>query len=117
MKDKIDILGTEYTIEYHNIKEDSKLEENEAYTDLYRKLIVMGNIEQREIFKDDCESKINKLKNKILRHEIIHAFLYESGLCENSNRSYAWAENEEMVDWFAIQGPKIFKIFKELDIL
>ena len=116
-KNKINVLGTEYKIEYHNIKEDNKLDENEAYTDLYKKLIVMGNIEQRDVFKDDSEDKIQKLKNKILRHEIIHAFLYESGLCENSNRSYAWAENEEMVDWIAIQFPKMLKIFKELDIL
>jgi hypothetical protein len=52
-----------------------------------------------------------------MRHEILHAFLYESGLRENSNKVYAWAENEEMVDWIAIQFPKIEKIYKELNIL
>ena len=116
-KNKINILGTEYRIEYHNIFEDKKLDENEGYTDLYKKLIVIGNIEQREYFKDEEKEKTIKVQNKILRHEIVHAFLYESGLCENSNRSYAWSENEEMVDWFAIQSPKLFKIYKELDIL
>lgn len=114
---KINVLGTEYTIEYHNIKEDSKLDENEAYTDLYKKLIVMGNTEQRECFQDESKEKIKKIQNKILRHEIIHAFLYESGLCENSRSAIAWSENEEMVDWIAIQFPKMHKIFKELNIL
>ena len=53
----------------------------------------------------------------MLRHEIIHAFLFESGLECNSLKTYNWAENEEMVDWFAIQSPKIFILYKELNIL
>ncbi len=48
-----------------------------------------------------------------LRHEIVHAFLGESGLSANSNESDAWARNEEMVDWFALQGPKIYKAWQE----
>ena len=27
--------------------------------------------------------------------------------------SGGWAKNEEMVDWFAIQSPKIFKLFEK----
>ena len=115
--DKINILGTEYTIQYKSILKDDKLYEMEGYTDLYKKHIVIGNIEEREYFKNEQKEKITKVKNKILRHEIVHAFLYESGLDTNSNKTYSWADNEEMVDWFAIQSPKIFKIYKELDIL
>ena len=50
-------------------------------------------------------------KNK--RHEIIHAFLFESGLAENSE----WAQNEEMVDFFAIQFPKLMEAFKNADAI
>ena len=114
---KIDVLGTEYKIEYRNIKNDRKLDETEGYTDLYKKLIVIGNIEQRNYFKDEPKEKISIVKNKVLRHEIVHAFLYESGLDTNSNRSYSWADNEEMVDWFAIQSPKIYEIYKKLNII
>ena len=46
---------------------------------------------------------------KVLRHEIIHAFLNESGLRENSE----WAYNEEMIDWLAIMIPKINKCFED----
>lgn len=50
-----------------------------------------------------------------LRHEVIHAFLNESGLQWNSFApENAWAKNEEMVDWIAIQAPKIFKVYQEL---
>ena len=111
---KIDILGTEYKLEYRNILEDNRLEEMEGYTDLFEKYIVIGNIEQREDLKNEPIEKINKIKNKILRHEIVHAFLYESGLTINSNCSDSWADNEEMVDWFAIQSPKIYRLYKEL---
>lgn len=57
------------------------------------------------------------LKELEQENEILHAFLYESGLRENSRGCTAWAENEEMVDWFAIQIPKIVKVYKELNIL
>lgn len=87
---KIDILGTEYRIEIHKVSEDSFMEEKAQET--YRK--------------------------KTLRHEIMHAFLNESGLSDSSNRfDGAWAKNEEMVDWLAIQAPKIFSTFKKMNIL
>ena len=50
-------------------------------------------------------------KKEILRHELIHAFLVESGL----NRNCGW-HNEEMVDWLAIQFNKIKDIFKTCNI-
>ena len=55
-------------------------------------------------------------RKQVLRHEIVHAFLFESGLDINSNKSEEWARNEEMIDWLAIQFHKIEKVFKELDI-
>lgn len=114
---KIEVLGTKYKIEYRNLKDDEKLEEMEGYTDLYQKLIVIGNIEQRDYFKNEPKKKLEIVKNKILRHEIVHAFLYESGLDTNSNKSYSWADNEEMVDWIAIQSPKIYEVYRELNIM
>ena len=53
-----------------------------------------------------------------LRHEIIHAFLNESGLRYDAKESFGpWTQNEEMIDWFAIQSPKIFKVYEELKLL
>ncbi|MFQ9085438.1 MAG: hypothetical protein ACLR6H_01100 [Roseburia sp.] len=69
--------------------------------------------------KDDCELQdYESWKKVILRHEILHAFLFESGLDASSIATYgAWAINEEMVDWFAIQSPKIFAAYQNLGIL
>ena len=56
-------------------------------------------------------------QKRVLRHEILHAFLFESGLADSSNSADAWAVNEEMVDWFARQSPKIYKVYKELKLV
>ena len=53
-------------------------------------------------------------RNITLRHEILHAFLHESGLWGCSLESTSWAMNEEMVDWVAIQFPKILKVYRQL---
>jgi len=112
--DKLNILGTEYSLEYLSSKEDKKLENLDGYTDYYSKKIVIEKDFENKLFD---ESKIKSYQNKILRHEIIHAFLFESGLECNSLKTYNWAENEEMVDWFAIQSPKIFALFYKLKLL
>ena len=63
-----------------------------------------------------CDQSVKDLvayQKKVLRHEIVHAFLYESGLWQNAYGSKCWAKNEEMIDWMAIQIPKIQRAYKE----
>ena len=116
MKNKeIEVLGTLYKIIFINDNEEPRLKENWGFTDFHTKEIFIHDDIEEET-KDSCKNLID-FKNKVIRHEIIHAFLYESGLRENSDNSPAWAENEEMIDWFAIQIPKIVKIYEELHIL
>lgn len=58
---------------------------------------------------------IRATQKEVLRHEIVHAFFDQSGLSDSSlNLDVVWAKNEEMVDWIAIQGPKIYKVWKEV---
>ena len=106
---KVKILGTEYEIITQKESENRKLEGNNGLCEIYSKKIILGEIE------DDIRNydKLNLYKNRVLRHEIIHAFFAESGLRSNSE----YAENEELVDWIAIQVPKMLKIFQELNIL
>lgn len=105
----VHILGTEYKILI--IEEgDYRFNTNaDGWCDTQAKEILLFN------FKQDIESVRDLIayQNKVLRHEIIHAFLYESGLCQSSHSSNCWAKNEEMVDWIAIQEPKLNRAFKE----
>lgn len=119
-KQIVNILGTEYTIETHKVSEDDYLKENHlaGYCGEEDKLIVVADMSEKEFFIGMDEKGQRTYWQKTLRHEIIHAFLNESGLSDSASvPSCAWAKHEEMVDWLAIQSPKIFKVFQELDIL
>lgn len=62
------------------------------------------------------QDAVNGMK-KQLRHEIIHAFLAESGLQANFEHYKQFGHEETIVDWFAIQFPKIMKTFEEIGAL
>ncbi len=110
---KVNVLGTEYKIVQKKAEEDEILKAADGYIDRTTKEIVL-----LELTENNCEIKnIDWYKKKVLRHEIIHAFFYESGLAESSNNVDSWALNEEMVDFFAYQFPKMLKAFEEVDCL
>lgn len=109
---RVDILGTKYEIVTQKVSENPKLENANGLCEYYSKKIVIRDFEDER--KDAmCFENLEEFEQKVLRHEIIHAFLAESGLRSNSD----WAENEEMVDWFAIQFPKILKAFIDSNAL
>lgn len=109
---KINILGTEYELVIQSSSENEKLEDLNGFCDQYTKQIFITDFEEEK--KDKfCVGNIEDLQKQVLRHEIIHAFLGESGLRNCSE----WAENEEMVDWMAIQFPRILKTFEEVGAL
>lgn len=104
----IDVLGTEYTITVCHDETEKRLTDCDGLCDETTKELLVENYKDST---DDPRRKKNldvQIKKNI-RHEIIHAFLFECGLAENSE----WAQNEEMVDWIAIQGPKIYKAWQE----
>ena len=113
---KVNILGSEWNVKFGSEKEYPNLTNVDGYTDLSIREIVVDGMKalQGQIgTKADLES----YQKQVVRHEIIHAFLLESGLDSNSNSADSWAMNEEMVDWLAIQSPKIFKVFNELKLM
>jgi len=114
MNSKVHVLGTEYEIVERTRDSDKRLESANGYVDSSVKRIVLCRQEVDEYTIDD----VSWFVKKVLRHEIVHAFLLESGLASNSCLfEEGWAKNEEMVDWFALQAPKIFEAFKEADCL
>lgn len=91
---QIEILGTKYDFQY----EDEPIEFDISVVgnvDYYKKTIVV-------------EKNHKKLQDKIARHELIHAYFYEAGLPD-------YAQDEVLVEWLALQFPKILEIFKKLE--
>lgn len=107
----VHILGTEYKIFIVDEDDYRFNKEADAWCDPQAKEILLFNFKQSV----DSVKDLIAYQKKVLRHEIVHAFLYESGLWQNSYGSKCWAQNEEMVDWIAIQEPKIHKAYEEAE--
>lgn len=105
---KINILGIEYTLTSMHSSKDAKLYGKDGYTDFTSKKIVIRE-DMADNSPDDSEN-IDLYVNYVIRHEIAHAFLYESGLAEMSN-------DEMLVDWIALQFPKIESVYSYVAVL
>lgn len=111
---KVNILGAEWEIIRAEKDTDESLRDIGGYTDFTTHRIVVALVKREPGSVENVEDYMRK----VTRHEIVHAFLFESGLHVNSNHyEDAWATNEEMVDWFAFQGPKIYKAWEEAGAL
>lgn len=113
---EVKVLGTNYEIisveeTNDNLEKYPLLKENSGYTDITTKQIYILKYKTTE----DTFIKLDALYKKTLRHELVHAFLYESGLFNNTNSD--WAKNEEVIDWIAIQFEKMLKVFIELQCI
>ena len=105
--EKVNVLGTEYKI----IREEMKDATYDGYCDYTFKTIKLRTDNVNELGDFDY------LMKKQLRHEIIHAFLYESGLSSNFEHCKQFGHEETIVDWFAIQFPKIEEAIKSVNAL
>ena len=97
----INVLGTDYFVHVGDFPNMENLDGEINYAE---KLIYISGKVFNEYFLHTA-----------LKHEIIHAFLFESGLSVNSNNVLSWATNEEMIDFFALQYDKINKTIKSCE--
>lgn len=112
---KVNILGTEYLIKFGNENDYPSLNGIDSYCDSSTKEIVVDDMKKTE-GEIGAKGNLAEYQKTCIRHEIIHAFMEESGLSGNFEHKSIGIE-ETTVDWFAIQSPKIFKVFQELNIL
>lgn len=109
---KVNILGTEYEIVIDAPDEMLPPDSDGAMDHSIKRICVARFVPDERSIKD-----LDTYRKKVLRHEIIHAFLYESGIWNNSNSTDCWGMDETITDWIAIQSPKLFQAFKEADCL
>lgn len=109
---KVSILGTYYTIKF-DVPECELPEGSDGCMDQSTKEIKIAHFEPSR----DSLQNLEEYRKKVLRHEILHAFLYESGMWNNSGSCEAWGQDETITDWIAIQFPKIMKTFEEAGAL
>lgn len=100
----MNILGTEYTL----IIDSEYCEEANAdgITARYEKKIYMRNVQ--DMLEKGASQQAKQIRyDETLRHEIVHAFLFESGL-----DSYSY--DETLVQWLAAKMPQVVQTFKEM---
>ncbi len=108
----VDVLGTRYFIRVDVPAEDMP-EDADGCIDCTIHVIKIA-----EMIPDrNSVQNMDAYRKKVLRHEIIHAFFYESGIWNSSGYSECWGMDEQITDWMAIQSPKIFRAFKEAGCL
>lgn len=108
---KVNILGTEYSIDIKTKEEDKFLKDCDGYCDkTSHKIVVIAEPEDNEL------AIFTEYQKKITRHEIVHAFLFESGLQENFEHKQ-WGHDEIVIDWIACQFPKMLKVFQEAECI
>ena len=105
-KTRVSILGTIYKIKHEAFKDADE----DGYCDPTSKEIHLRNDNENKL------GNFEELLNKQLRHEIIHAYMNESGLQCNWQHTQQFGHEETTVDWIAIQFPKIQKTFQYLEI-
>lgn len=116
----VNILGTQYSITVRKYGEDEAFERRniDGYCDWLTKQIVVCDMSTYKGWEHESKDTIVASEKKTIRHEIVHAFFDESGLGGSTFSVDApWATNEEMVDWFAIQGPKVYQAWQEAGAL
>lgn len=120
VKKTIDIMGNEWVIHEKTYEEDPTFEVMQVggFCEMADHSISVCNMRTFPGYELESKSYIVNLNKSILRHEIIHAYLYESGLATSTHSSQGpWAMDEEIIDWIAIQSPKFLKTFKTLNII
>lgn len=107
----IRILGTPWRVCVAPMEADKRLDDCDGFTDKTSKLMMIADRRSSSDFDDPVI-----YLRKVIRHEIIHAFLLESGLDECVMHQELGQE-EQMVDWFAYQYPKIKDAIDTVDMM
>ena len=110
----VNVLGTEYRV-WLDVpeSEDEMLKACNGYCDKTVKRIVVCERNQT------CElADYTEYRKYCMRHELVHAFLFESGHGANTTWDIPGEEHpEHMVEWIGMQFPKILNAFQAIGAL
>ena len=108
--DSIQILGVTYKLIFSTADKYPLLNDMDGYCDTSTKTIVIDDC--TDVDKANSKGDLSRYIRQVVRHECIHAALFESGL----DNCCDWANCEPAVDWLAIQFPKLCKMFESIEV-
>ena len=104
---KVNILGSEWTVRSATEAEEPRLDGVNGFTDWTTRTICLekntiGNI-----------GSIETYMKQVIRHEVVHAFMFESGLGDAFEHK-DYGQEETIVDWFAFQMGNIMNVVMDI---
>lgn len=117
---RVNVLGADYDIIRKKYDEDDAFEREkiDGYCESLTHRIVVCDMDTYKGWEHENEDYRRAQERLTLRHEIVHAFFNESGLMSNSHETCGpFALDEELVDFIAIQGQKIYKAWEDVGCL
>ena len=106
----VSILGEQWEVRIRKEHECELLSECDGFCDWTSRMIVVSDGIDESTLRFPEE-----YMRKVLRHEIIHAFMHESGRAETFWECCGEHMDEIATDWIAIQLPKIEKSIAEAE--
>jgi len=110
---KISVMGSEFKIIYTTEEEDPTIK---GKSGVCYSLLQKIKIDQY-IYLDDADGSVAEAEKAskllsllaILRHEIIHAFFFQSGL----DSQCSFAVDEVLIDWLSLKLPEIVEVMNQ----
>ena len=105
------ILGETWTIAIVPTSADKRLNDCDGFCDKTSRRILVDDYSQCDDYNlDNKQAQISQN----IRHEIVHAFMFESGLQANWQHP-DFGHEETVVDWIAAQWPKLKKVIEDAE--
>lgn len=105
----VGILGTPYTVRCTSASQEPRLHRCDGFCDKSSHLICVKNWAE----DSDLDDPTVYVRH-CFRHEVAHAFFFESGLHENWEHQPAGQE-ELVVDWIAAQFHKMYSVICKIE--
>ena len=110
---KIAVMGTDFDITYTTEEDDPTIK---GKSGVCYSLLHKIKIDQW-IYLDDADGSVSETEKAskllsllaILRHEVMHAFFFQSGL----DTQCSFAVDEMLIDWLSLKMPEIVDVMNE----
>lgn len=106
----VKILGQTWRVKICSMETEPRLKTLSGFTDRTSHFIGIIDPDEKECNLDNPVA----LVKEIMRHEVIHAYMFESGLGDSWEHSQ-YGQDETIVDWIALQFDKMWVTIKDLE--
>lgn len=103
----VSILGAVWTVRSATEAEEPRLDGVNGFTDWTTRAICLEKNTQGNI------GDIKTYMNQVIKHEVVHAFMFESGLGDSFEHK-DYGQEETIVDWFAFQMGNILNVVMDI---